>query len=69
MKSSDNYHYANNKVNEPELLFKLNIKREPGWLYYVDPAGDVVRCRMNKQQLLFHFWNSFSIFGTPFRSY
>lgn len=29
-----------------EVLFKLGITREPGWLYYVDKNGDVVRTEL-----------------------
>ncbi len=29
-----------------EVLFDLSIKREKGWLYYVDGNGNVVRTKM-----------------------
>ena len=32
-----------------EVLFKLGIKREPGWLYYIDKNGDAVRTKMARE--------------------
>lgn len=37
-------------IGDTELVVKLGIKREVGWLYYVDGNGDVVRTRMRGAQ-------------------
>jgi hypothetical protein len=32
----------------PEKVAKIGIKREEGWLYYIDKQGDVSRAKMSR---------------------
>ena len=35
-------------VSKEEVLFKLGIKRESGYLYFINKDGDAVRVKMRK---------------------
>jgi hypothetical protein len=32
-----------------EKILKAGIKREKGWLYFIDKAGDISRARISKK--------------------